>query len=212
MTVIYTSPVVTKNRQDNSSNGKLNYYVTADLTSQDPVANTSTVVFEVWMAYSTSSTGALWSTSNNNYAPTMNLTVAGTTYTPTSNIDVGTSSSNTYITGGKIRKYYKSQTYLAVHRKELTITHDTDGTKTVEISYTWVPSTSSIKSYMPVAFTAPSSSTTYSVELPPLGGYMSKKVSGSWLTGIAWVKINGVWQKSKEVYTKINGTWQKAIK
>ena len=208
MAVIYTSPVVTKNRKDNSSNGKLNYYVTADLQSQDAVNNTSTVLFTVWMAYSTSSTGVLWSTS---YPPYMKLTVDGTTYDPTSNIDVGTSSSNTYITGGKIRKYYKSQTYLAVHKKELTITHDTDGTKSVAISYTWVPSTSSsVNGYMPTAFTAPSSSTTYTVTLPPLGGYMSKKVSGEWKDGIAWIKVNDAWKKSKEVYIKVNGTWQKA--
>jgi phosphodiesterase/alkaline phosphatase D-like protein len=33
------------------------------------------------------------------------------------------------------------------------------------------------------------------------------KKNGSWLSGKAWVKVNGAWVKAKKVYKKINGSW-----
>lgn len=33
------------------------------------------------------------------------------------------------------------------------------------------------------------------------------KTNGSWVTGKAWIKINGVWKKAKKVYVKKNGEW-----
>lgn len=208
MANFYTSAEVTKERKDGSSDGDLVYQLTAELVSQDIINNTSTVLFTVWMKYSTNKTGSLWSTS---YPAYMKLTVDGTTYDPTSNIDVGSSTSSTnYIVDGKIRKYTKSQTYLAVHKKELTFTHRVDGTKSVDVSYTWVPSTSNTPAnYMPEAFTAPDVGEVYGVVIPPIdAGKVKIKVNGVWKIGQVFVNVNGSWKKAIKVATKVSGAWK----
>ena len=37
------------------------------------------------------------------------------------------------------------------------------------------------------------------------------KVSGSWIVGAPYIKVNGEWKKGKKVYTKVNGEWKESI-
>lgn len=178
------------------------YWFYVYLDSQDPVANTSTIRMETYLGANTTSTSNRWSSSY--YYAGFNEYVNGaTTATQLSN--------NRHATWANASKKARTtdltdtvgQNLFESHTK--TYTHDANGHLDLKIEF-FGTRTSGSSTYVPVNVTY----TSTDLDIPDLGGYMSKKVSGSWLTGIAWVKINGVWQKSKEVYTKINGTWQKA--
>lgn len=37
------------------------------------------------------------------------------------------------------------------------------------------------------------------------------KINGSWRTGEAYIKVNGVWKKAEKVYIKANGSWKPSL-
>lgn len=41
-------------------------------------------------------------------------------------------------------------------------------------------------------------------------GIMRAKTGGLWVSGVPWVKVNGIWRKSAEVYIKVAGLWRSA--
>ena len=151
MSVIYTSTTYSKKRSDNKDSNRYQYYMTVDVLSQDIAANTSTVLFTLYMKAEVGSGTLMWSTTKAN-APTGKITVNGTSYA--SAINTGSSSSAIYIEDGKIRRYSRSATATTICSKTLTFTHDTNGEKYISIGFNWVAGSGTTTDYYPASFTS----------------------------------------------------------
>lgn len=152
MGVIYTSSVYTKSRKDGKTNPKYSYYATVDIQSQDVAANTSTVLFTLYM-YTNLNGSLMWDTNVDSYAARSSITVENETYASSSNVDQGSNGSGLYIVNGGIREYTASTTPIAICKQTLTIPHNNDGTKSISLSFNWIAGPSSQTNvYYPVSF------------------------------------------------------------
>lgn len=157
----YTSPVTAKTRKDGGDSVAYNYYLTVDVLSQSVVDNTSTVAVSLLMYAGNNSGTKMWATSAAN-APITSVSVDGNTYNST--VNLGSSTSTTYIAAGKFRAYYRSSTAIVLCTKTLTVQHGSDGTKSLSVSYKWTAGSGTTTSFYPITFT----SSTYTVSLPTI--------------------------------------------
>ena len=134
------------------------YYLAVEVLGQSSLNNTSTVKLSLCM-YCSSGTNKQWSTVESK-APTSSITVDGTVYS--SDVNAGSSSGTYYIVNGKIRLYYRSPDPLVIATKTLTVTHDSQGAKTLSVSFNWIRGSGETVAYYPSSF----SSTTYNSNSP----------------------------------------------
>ena len=159
MTVVYTTPTISKPKSEGGGN-IYEYYLTVDLLSQSIANNTSTVQLTLYML-TNAGTGKQWDTIES-HAPTSSITIDGTTYA--SDVNSGSSSGTYYIVNGKFRLYYRSRTAVAIATKTLTVSHDSVGAKTLTFSYNWIRGSGTTTDYYPKSFASGS----YTYALPTI--------------------------------------------
>ena len=85
-----------------------------------------------------------------------------------------------------------------------TIAHDSDGSKTINISFSVTDGAG--KSYTPGNA---SKSGTMTLTTIPLHS-IRINVNGTWKAGTPYINVNGTWKKGT-AYINVNGTWKKGI-
>lgn len=96
---------------------------------------------------------------------------------------------------------FRNYTELTVGSGTLTIQHNDDGKKSINVSaYVDLDNTSNVQPM--------TASGVFALTDIPRSPIIFIKINGIFKRGKPWVKVNGAWKKGKEVYVKVNGEWK----
>lgn len=97
-----------------------------------------------------------------------------------------------------------NKSYVEIYRASKEITHNSDGSKTVNVKFMCDNSLGL------TGFKVSETSGSLALDVIPRYELLKIKINGNWKRAIPYVKINGVWRKATP-YVKINGSWRKGV-